>query len=40
MVSMFNELQGELKINEPLSQHTSWRVGGKAQRFYQPKDKK
>ncbi|HBX61194.1 MAG TPA: UDP-N-acetylenolpyruvoylglucosamine reductase, partial [Methylophaga sp.] len=28
MVSMFTELQGELKINEPLSQHTSWRVGG------------
>ena len=39
MVSMFNELQGELKINEPLSQHTSWRVGGIAKRFYQPKDK-
>jgi len=39
MVSMFTELQGELKINEPLSQHTSWRVGGIAQRFYQPKDK-
>lgn len=39
MVSMFTDLQGELKINEPLSQHTSWRVGGIAQRFYQPKDK-
>lgn len=39
MVSMFSELHGELKINEPLSQHTSWRVGGIAQRFYQPKDK-
>ena len=39
MVSMFTELQGELKINEPLSQHTSWRVGGIAKRFYQPKDK-
>ncbi|MBN47196.1 MULTISPECIES: UDP-N-acetylmuramate dehydrogenase [unclassified Methylophaga] len=39
MVSMFTALQGELKTNEPLSQHTSWRVGGIAQRFYQPKDK-
>lgn len=39
MVSMFTALQGELKLNEPLSQHTSWRVGGIAQRFYQPKDK-
>lgn len=39
MVAMFTELQGELKLNEPLSQHTSWRVGGIAQRFYQPKDK-
>ncbi|MCL5975844.1 MAG: UDP-N-acetylmuramate dehydrogenase [Gammaproteobacteria bacterium] len=39
MVSMFTELQGELKTNEPLSQHTSWRVGGNARRFYQPKDK-
>ncbi|THF69453.1 MAG: UDP-N-acetylenolpyruvoylglucosamine reductase, partial [Methylophaga nitratireducenticrescens] len=33
MVMMFTELQGELKTNEPLSQHTSWRVGGNAQRF-------
>src|SRR5690554_80572 len=39
MVSMSTALQGELKINEPLSRHTSWRVGGIAQRFYQPKDK-
>lgn len=39
MVSMFTALQGQLKTNEPLSQHTSWRVGGIAQRFYQPKDK-
>lgn len=39
MVSMFSQLQGDLKTNEPLSQHTSWRVGGNAHRFYQPKDK-
>lgn len=39
MASMFTALQGKLKTNEPLSRHTSWRVGGIAQRFYQPKDK-
>lgn len=38
MVSMFSQLQGDLKVNEPLSQHTSWRVGGIAKRYYQPKD--
>jgi len=30
--------QGQLRFNEPMSRHTSWRVGGKAKRFYQPKD--
>jgi len=35
---MFVNLQGELRINEPLSKHTSWRVGGIAQRFYQPEN--
>ncbi|MDH5444893.1 MAG: UDP-N-acetylmuramate dehydrogenase [Gammaproteobacteria bacterium] len=31
-------LQGELKLNEPLSRHTSWRVGGPAARYFQPAD--
>jgi UDP-N-acetylmuramate dehydrogenase len=31
--------QGELKLGEPLANHTSWRVGGNAKRFYRPKDK-
>lgn len=31
-------LRGRLKSNEPLSQHTSWRVGGAVARFYQPAD--
>ncbi|NOQ93923.1 MAG: UDP-N-acetylmuramate dehydrogenase [Methylophaga sp.] len=35
---MFENLQGELKLNEALSKHTSWRVGGIAQRFYRPSD--
>jgi UDP-N-acetylmuramate dehydrogenase len=31
-------LRGELRLNEPLSDHTSWRVGGPAERFYLPAD--
>jgi UDP-N-acetylmuramate dehydrogenase len=29
---------GELREQEPLSRHTSWRVGGPARRFYRPTD--
>jgi UDP-N-acetylmuramate dehydrogenase len=36
MTDMHSGLKGELKFNEPLSKHTSWRVGGIAQRFYRP----
>jgi len=31
-------LRGVLRQNEPLSSHTSWRVGGPVARFYQPAD--
>jgi UDP-N-acetylmuramate dehydrogenase len=31
-------LRGELRFDEPLSAHTSWRVGGPARRFYRPAD--
>jgi len=31
-------LRGTLLNNEPLSRHTSWRVGGTAARYYQPAD--
>jgi UDP-N-acetylmuramate dehydrogenase len=31
-------LRGELRANEPLSRHTSWRVGGPARRLYRPAD--
>jgi UDP-N-acetylmuramate dehydrogenase len=31
-------LRGELRFNEPLAHHTSWRVGGPADRFYRPAD--
>ncbi len=33
-----NRWQGELLVDEPMSQHTSWRVGGPARRFYKPTD--
>ena len=32
----FQNLQGELRLNELLAKHTSWRVGGYAQQFYRP----
>ena len=31
-------LRGELRRDEPMSRHTSWRVGGPADRFYAPAD--
>ncbi len=31
-------IRGELRLQEPLSAHTSWRVGGRAAQFYQPAD--
>jgi UDP-N-acetylmuramate dehydrogenase len=30
--------RGKLLIDEPMSKHTSWRVGGKADRYYRPAD--
>jgi UDP-N-acetylmuramate dehydrogenase len=32
------QLRGRLLHHEPLARHTSWRVGGPAERFYQPAD--
>ncbi len=31
-------LRGELRENEPMSKHTTWRVGGPARRYYRPAD--
>ncbi len=28
--------RGRLRLNEPMARHTSWRVGGPAERFYEP----
>lgn len=33
-----NGLRGELLLNESMSRHTSWRVGGPAERLYRPAD--
>jgi UDP-N-acetylmuramate dehydrogenase len=33
-----NGLRGAFKRGEPLGKHTSWRVGGPADRFYEPAD--
>ncbi len=31
-------LRGELKRDEPMSRHVSWRAGGAARQFYKPAD--
>lgn len=33
-----NELRGALRHDEPMTKHTSWRVGGTADHYYQPAD--
>lgn len=32
------ELRGELKRDEPMSKHVSWRAGGRARQFFKPAD--
>lgn len=39
MTAHFQNLRGELKVNEPLARYTSWRVGGMARQLYRPTDK-
>ena len=36
---LMSELQGELRKDEPMSRHTSWRAGGVANWFYSPRGK-
>lgn len=31
-------LRGRMRLSEPMSRHTSWRVGGPAEHFYEPAD--
>ncbi len=41
MMPAFNQqsLRGEMRFDEPLSRHTTWRVGGPASCFYRPADR-
>lgn len=34
-----HNLRGEMRVDEPLSRHTTWRVGGPARHFYRPADR-
>lgn len=38
MTTVFKNLQGDLRFNEPLAKHTSWRTGGNATQFYRPEN--
>ncbi|HYW02699.1 MAG TPA: UDP-N-acetylmuramate dehydrogenase [Gammaproteobacteria bacterium] len=38
MILELDRLRGELRENEPMSRHTSWRAGGPARRYYRPAD--
>lgn len=38
MAETKQQLRGVMKHDEPMSRHTSWRVGGLARQFYQPAD--
>jgi UDP-N-acetylmuramate dehydrogenase len=33
-----SQLRGNLLLDEPMSKHTTWRIGGPADRYYQPAD--
>lgn len=37
-VPMAGELRGQLRYDEPMARHVSWRAGGHASRVYQPAD--
>ncbi len=36
MAAVQRTYRGTLKLNEPMARHTSWRVGGPAERYYEP----
>ena len=39
-IDMDNKYKGELILDEPMSKHTSWGIGGPADLFYSPKNRK
>ncbi len=38
MTARITALRGTLLLDEPMAEHTSWRIGGPADRFYKPAD--
>lgn len=38
MAALQQTLRGSLKLNESMARHTSWRVGGPAERYFEPAD--
>lgn len=38
MAALVHGLRGEMRLREPMSRHTTWRVGGIADRLYRPAD--
>jgi len=38
MAEKIHHWRGEMLVNEPMAQHTSWRAGGVARRYYKPAD--
>ena len=37
-VALSSPVSGEIRHDEPMSSHTSWRVGGPAETFFRPAD--
>ena len=38
--TVFEEIRGEIRFGESMAKHTSWRVGGPADYWFVPEDKK
>jgi len=38
MADIAHNLRGELRLDEPMARHVSWRAGGHAKRFFKPAD--
>ncbi|MDH5631956.1 MAG: UDP-N-acetylmuramate dehydrogenase [Gammaproteobacteria bacterium] len=38
MAKQASQLRGRMKMAEPMTRHTSWRIGGPADKYYQPAD--
>lgn len=38
MADIAHNLRGELRVDEPMARHVSWRAGGRTKRFFKPAD--